>query len=244
MAQENPSRGYTAIMGALSNVGHLVARETVRNILKEHGIEPAPERSKRMPWSTFLKSHSDCIAATDLFTVEVWSCVGLTRYYVLFFIRLLNWSAHIAGITVQPHGSRITQIARNITDPIDGFLLGTRYLIVHRNAIFTKEFHGFLRREGVKAVRLPPHLPNLNAFAERFFRTIKESCLHRMIFFGEDSLRKAINEFMAHYHHEPNHQGLDNQLIDPREEIGAVDGSIACRERLGGLLHYYYCQAV
>ncbi len=80
MARENPGWGYTTIMGALFNLGHVVARETVRNILKEHGIEPAPERSKRMPWSTFLKSHSDCIGAADLFTVEVWTMNGLVRY--------------------------------------------------------------------------------------------------------------------------------------------------------------------
>ena len=83
-----------------------------------------------------------------------------------------------------------------------------------------------------------------NAYAERFVRTIKETCLDRMIFFGEDSLRRAINEFVRYYyHHERNHQGLGNRLIDPREEIGATDGSVACRERLGGLLRYYYRQA-
>ncbi|UCE59175.1 MAG: transposase [Phycisphaerales bacterium] len=243
IAQENPSWRYTTIMGALPNVGHVVARETVRNILKEHGIGPAPERSKRIPWSTFLKSHWDCIAATDLFTVEVWSCVGLIRYYVLFFIRLWNRSVHIAGITPQPHGGWIKQIARNVTDPIDGFLLGARYLIMDRDKIFTKEFRSFLRQEGIKAVRLPPRSPNLNAHAERFVRTIKETCLNRMIFFGEDSLFRAITEFTAYYHHERNHQGLENRLIDPQEEIGAIDGPIVCRERLGGLLNYYYREA-
>ena len=243
MAKENPSWGYTTIMGVLANLGHVVARETVRNILKEHGIEPAPERSKRMPWSTFLKSHWDCLAAVDLFTVEVWSRFGLTRYYVLFFLRLSSRRVHVAGITTQPHAGWIKQIARNTTDPVDGFLLGIRYLIMDRDAIFTTEFRIFLKQEGVKAVRLPPRSPNLNAYAERFVRTIKESCLNRMIFFGEDSLRRAINEFLAYYHHERNHQGLGNHLIDPSEDVGAAGGSIACRERLGGLLRYYYRQA-
>ena len=243
MARENPGWGYTTIMGALANLGHVVARETVRNILKEHGIEPAPERSKRMPWSTFLKSHWDCLAAVDLFTVEAWSRIGLTRYYVLFFIRMSNRRVHVAGISTQPHAGWIKQIARNITDPMDGFLLGTRYLIMDRDAIFTKEFRDFLKQEGIKAVRLPPRSPNLNAHAERFVRTIKEGCLNRMIFFGENSLRRAINEFLAHYHHERNHQGLGNRLIDPGEEVGVTEGSIACRERLGGMLRYYYRQA-
>jgi transposase InsO family protein len=243
MARENPSWGYTTIRRALYNLGHVVARETVRNILKEHGIEPAPERSTRMPWSTLLKSHWDCIAAVDLFTVEIWSCVGLTRYYALFFIRLSSRRVCVAGMTTQPHANWIKQIARHVTDPIDGFLLGTRYLIMDRDTIFTKEFRSFLKQEGVKAVRLPPRSPNLNTHAERFVRTIKESCLDRMIFFGEDSLRRAISEFVRYYHHERNHQGLGNRLIDPREEIGATDGPVACRERLGGLLRYYYRQA-
>ncbi len=243
MAQQNPSWGYTTIRGALFNLGHVVARETVRNILKEHGIEPAPERSKRMSWSTFLKSHWDCIAAVDLFTVEIWSCVGLTRYYVLFFIRLSSRCVHVAGITPQPHAGWIKQIARNITDPVDGFLLGIRYLIMDRDAIFTAEFRSFLKEEGVKAVRLPPRSPNLNAYAERFVRTIKEGCLDRMIFFGERSLLNAINEFVEFYHHERNHQGLRNRLIDPRHEIGSPDGSVLCQNRLGGLLRYYYRNA-
>ena len=118
--------------------------------------------------------------------------------------------------------------------------MDTRYLIMDRDTIFTTEFRGFLKREGVKAVRLPPRSPNLNAYAERFLRTIKESCLNRMIFFGESSLRTAINEFLTHYHHERNHQGLANRLIDPGENVGVTEGSIACRERLGGLLRYYY----
>ena len=243
MARENPWWGLTTIMGALANLGHEVARGTVSNILKEHGIEPAPERSKRMPWSTFLKAHWDSMAATDLFTVEVWSRFGLTRYYVLFFIKLSTRRVHVAGITPQPHAGWIKQIARNITDPMDGFLLGIRYLIMDRDGIFTAEFRDFLKQEGVKPVRLPPRSPNLNAYAERFVRTVKEGCLNRMIFFGEKSLRDAINEFLAHYHHERNHQGLGNRLIDPGEEVGTTEGSIACRQRLGGLLRYYHREA-
>ncbi len=151
MARENPSWGYTTIRGALYNLGHIVARETVRNILKEKGIEPAPERSKRMPWSTFLKSHWDHLGATDLFTVEVLSRLGLTRYYVLFFIKLSTRRVHIAGITTQPHASWIKQIAWNVTDPTDGFLLDTRHVIMDRDAIFTAEFRTFLKQEGVKS---------------------------------------------------------------------------------------------
>ncbi len=183
------------------------------------------------------------MAAMDLFTVEVWTTCGLVRYYVLFLIKLSSRHVHVAGITPQPHAGWIKQIARNVTDPVDGFLLGIRYLIMDRDAIFTAEFRSYLKQEGVKAVRLPPRSPNLNAYAERFVRTIKETCLDRMIFFGERALWKAIKEFVAFYHHERNHQGLGNRLIDPPEELGATDGLVTCRERLGGVLPYYYRDA-
>ena len=243
MAQENPNWGYTTIMGALANLGHEVARGTISNILREHGLEPAPQRSKRTPWSMFLKAHWDSVAAVDLFTVEVWTPGGLVRYYILFFIKLSTRRICIAGITPQPHSNWIKQVARNITDPVDGFLLGVHYLIMDRDTIFTAEFRSHLERETVKAVRLPPRSPNLNAYAERFVRTIKESCLDRMIFFGERTLWNAINELVEFYHHERNHQGLGNRLIDPPEGIGVTRGLVACRERLGGVLRYYYRKA-
>ncbi len=243
MARENPGWGYTTIRGALFNLGHTVARETVRNILKEHGIVPAPERRKRIPWSTFLKSHWGSMAAADFFTVEVWSCVGLTRYYVLFFIELSSRRVHIAGITEYPHGEWMKQIGRNVTDVVDGFLTDARYLILDRDPLYTEAFRDLLKQAGIKIVRLPARSPNLNAYAERFVRTIKETCLDRMIFFGETSLRRAINEFLEHYHHERNHQGLENRLIAPLTEVGSVDGTVACRERLGGMLRYYYRDA-
>ena len=101
-----------------------------------------------------------------------------------------------------------------------------------------------LRGAGVQSVKLPPRSPNLNAHAERFVRTIKESCLERMILFGEGSLRKAISEFVAHYHLERNHQGLENRLIMvPESEMGILQRSIRRRSRLGGMLNYYYRRA-
>ncbi len=243
MARENPSWGYTTIRGVLFNLGHTVARETVRNILKEQGIIPAPERRKRIPWSTFLQSHWGSIAAADFFTVETWSCFGLTRYHVFFCMELSSRRVHIAGISECPYGAWMKQIGRNMTDPFDGFLTGMRYIILDRDPLYTDEFRGLLKQAGVKVIRLPARSPNLNAFAERFVRTIKESCLNQMIFFRENSLRRAISEFLEYYHHERNHQGLENRLIQPLTEVGSLDDHVACRERLGGVLRYYYRNA-
>jgi transposase InsO family protein len=137
----------------------------------------------------------------------------------------------------------MSQIGRNLTDAVDGILNGKRYLIHDRDPLFTAEFLGTLAASGVKSVKLPPRSPNLNAHAERFVRTIKESCLGRMILFGEGFLRKAIREFLAHYHGERNQQGLGNRLIIADESHAGNAGAIRRRARLGGMLNYYYRQA-
>ena len=243
LATENRDWGYRRIQGALANLGHVVARGTVANILKEHGLEPAPERNRKTTWKEFLTRHWDLIAAADFFTVEVWTQRGLQRFIVLFFIELSTRKVEIAGIASVANGLWMSQIGRNLTDAVDGILNGKRYLIHDRDPLFTGEFLGILATSGVKSVKLPPRSPNLNAHAERFVRTIKESCLDRMILFGEGSLRKAIHEFVAHYHGERNHQGLGNRLIVPDENQVGNRGAIRRRERLGGMLNYYYRQA-
>jgi len=243
MAQENVSWGYDRIQGALANLGHIIAPNTVKNILKRHGIEPAPEREKRTSWATFLKSHWDVMAATDFFTVEVWTPRGLVTFYVLFIIRLSTRSVHIAGVTTAPNGAYMKQVARNLTDVGDGFLLNSRYLIMDRDTKYMNDFRGHLDRDGVKPVRCPARAPNCNAFAERFVRSIKDECLGRMILFGEASLRRALREYVAHYHAERNHQGVGNRLLEPLATVSSGNDPICCRERLGGMLNFYCREA-
>ncbi len=199
MAEENRDWGYRRIQGALSNLGHELARSTIAEILERHGIEPAPERSRKTTWKEFLTRHWELIVAADFFTVEVWTRRGLQRFVVLFFIELSTRKVEIAGIGAVANGLWMSQIGRNVTDAVDGILNGKRYLIHDRDPLFTAEFLDMLADVGVKAVKLPPRSPNLNAHAERFVRSIKESCLERMILFGEESLRTAIYNFVAHY---------------------------------------------
>jgi len=243
MAKANPKWGYTRIRGALSNLGHTVARSTIANILREHGLEPAPERGERTPWRTFLSAHWETVAATDFFTVEVATFGRLVTYYVLVVIELSSRKVHIAGITPGPNSAFMMQVGRNLTDPIDGFLLGKRFLIMDRDKKFTTEFRELVDDAGTRVIRLPYRSPNLNAFVERFVLSIKSECLDRMIFFGEQSLRRAVAEFIRHYHAERNHQGLGNALIESDERVGSRQGSVRCRKRLGGMLNYYYREA-
>lgn len=243
LAQETRDWGYRRILGAMSNLGHSLARGTIANILEKHGIEPAPDRIRKTTWKEFLSRHWELIVAADFFTVEVWTRRGLQRYIVLFFLELSTRRVQVAGIAAVANGLWMSQIARNISDSVEGLLTGKRYLIHDRDPLFTAEFLGILADSGVKSVKLPPRSPNLNAYAERFVRTIKESCLDRMILFGEDALRKSVQEFTAHYHLERNHQGLGNRLIRPDLAHVGSTGEIRRRERLGGMLNYYYREA-
>jgi transposase InsO family protein len=227
----------------LSNLGHNLARGTVANILKQHGIEPAPERSRKTTWKEFLSRHWELMVTADFFTVEVWTRYGLQRFVVLFFIELSTRKVELGGIARTANKLWMSQIARNLTDADEGILAGKRYLVHDRDPLFTADFLATIASTGVQSIKLPPRSPNLNAYAERFVRTIKETCLERMILFGEGSLRKAVREFLAHYLTERNHQGLGNRLITPQLTSPANSEIIGRRERLGGLLSYYYRQA-
>jgi putative transposase len=238
LATENRIWGYVRIQGALSNLGHELAHGTIANILKRNGIEPAPERSRKTTWKEFLTPW-DQIVAADFFTVEVWTSQGLRRFMVLFFIELSTRRVQIAGISAVANGLWMNQIARNLTDTVDGLLKGKRYLIHDRDPLFTAAFLSSLAETGTESVKLPPRSPNLNSYAERFVRSINESCLDRMILFGEGALRDAVREFVAHYHAERNHQGIGNLLILPDLDPADRAGPVRCRSRLGGMLNYY-----
>ncbi len=239
MARENPSWGYTRLHGALKNLGLELGRSTIARILKEQGIEPAPLRGKTMSWKTFLRAHWGAIAAADFFSVEVLTAGGFVRYLVLFVIELKTRRVHVAGITCQADGEWMAQIARNLTDAIAGALRGSRYLIVDRDSLYTAHFKSLLDSAGVKLLRLPARSPNLNAFAERFVRSIKQECLRYVVPLGEGHLRRTVGEFVAHYHSERNHQGLGNLIPCPAHPLAAARGPIRRRERLGGLLNFY-----
>jgi putative transposase len=243
MALENPSWGYDRIQGALSNLSYCISDRTVGNILNANGIEPVPDRRRQITWKTFLKAHWEVLGAIDFTTIEVWTKGGLVTYYLLFVIEVSTRRIHFAGCSPSPDGAWMMQIGRNLTDSVDGFLNGKRYVLMDRDGEFCPSFREILKNEDIEPVQLPARSPDLNAYIERFNRSLKEECLDRMIFFGEQSLRKAISTFLEHFHAERNHQGIGNQLIEPGGEVGLRDGDILCRQRLGGMLRYYYREA-
>jgi len=243
LVRENPGFGYTRLRDVLHNLGFCTSRSTVKRVLDDKGVVPAPERNRTRSWKDFLATHWDGLAAGDFFHIEVMTWRGLVRYSVFFVMELRTRRVHIAGIQRDPDGHCLLQIARNLLNDFDGFLRGKTHLILDRDPLFTAAFKDLLGQGGVKVVTLPRRSPNLNAYSERFVRSIKDECLGRMVILGERHLRHAIRHYMAHYHSERNHQGLDSALIDPGPEADRQEGRILCRPRLGGLLRHYYREA-
>lgn len=133
---------------------------------------------------------------------------------------------------------RLEELVRE-TRAVDGFLRNTRYLIHHRDPLFTQHFAEILRVAGAKTVKLPSRSPDLNPYAERLVLCVRTECLRRVIPIGEKHLRTTFSEFLIHYHGERNHQGLDNELLTPPPAYCNAGGAIQCRERLGGVLKFY-----
>jgi len=225
MARENSSWGYDRIVGALANLGHLLSDQTVKNILHRHRIAPAPKRSQVTSWRDFLATHMNV----------------LVTYHVLFFFHLESRRVHIAGITRHPDQEWMEQIGRSATQETWGYLHPCRYVLHDRDTKFCASFRSALASGGVKTIPLPAKSPNLNAFAERWVRSVKQECLSKLILFGEGPLSRVLAEYNRHYHHERNHQGKGNRLLFPdvSEKRYPSSRNVVCRQRLGGLPKYY-----
>jgi Integrase core domain len=243
MADENRSWGDDRIVGALTNLGHEISDQMVGNVLRRHGLPSAPARKHTTTWAAFIRVHLAVLAGADFFTVEVLTLRGLVTYYVLFFIHLESRKMEIAGITIHPNKQWMQQMARNVTMEGCGTLRDCRYLLHDRDTKYTISFRAIIESGRVKTLPLPARSPNLNAYAERWVRSVREECLSKIIVFGERSPRRALGEYVAHYQAERNHQGKSNVLLFRRVTQTRHEEPVQCRERLGGLLNYYHQEA-
>ena len=241
LMEDNPSWGSDRIVGALANLHIQISDSTVDNIRKRNGIPSAPERVKQTTWRQFLKAHWDGLIAADFFATEVLSWRGLVTYYTLFVIELRSRLVQVCGTTLSPDAQWMKQVARQLTDAIDGFAQGKTHLIIDRDTKYCLGFRQILESSGVQIVLCPARVPQCNAIAERFVRSVKDECLDRLIFLGEEHLRAALSSYETHYNRHRNHQGMENQLLMP--QVLPVAGRIRCQKQLGGLLNYYYRQA-
>ncbi len=205
MAAENPTWGYTRIQGALTNVGHRVGRSTIRRIVKAAGLPPVPQRPTS--WQTFLRAHWGAIAGADFFTTEVRTWRGLVTYDTVFVIDLASRRVQILGSTPHPEALFMQQIVRTLTMAPDGVVDLPNILVCDRDRKWSGDVRRRLRDAGIRVVLIPERAPNANAYAERLVRSIKEECFYRLIPIGERHFRRAVAEYVEHYHGERNHQG-------------------------------------
>jgi len=237
LARQNSNWGYDRIAGVMAYLGLKVGRSTVKRILDDHGITPEPLHKPNMSWREFIDSHKSVIAATDFLETELNTEHGPVRCKVLFFIEYATRKVHIAGISTNPDGAWMKQVARNLLDYEDGFLLGKKYLIHDRDTLYTKDFLKILKGAGVESKRLPAYCPDMNSVAERFIKSLKSECLDWLIFSTVGELRYAIKEYVEWYHHERPHKYLGGRMIEPWSQ--SEDGEIVEFSRLGGLLKSY-----
>jgi integrase-like protein len=162
----------------------------------------------------------------------------LVTYYTVFVIDLASRRVQIVGSTPHPHDVFLHQAVRLMTAADDGLLVQHRRLICDRDTKWSASVCARLEEAGIRVVQTPYQAPNANAYAERVVRSIKEECLNRLIPIGERHFRRAVTEYVAHYHHERNHQGIENKLIEGAS-VGQGSTGIRRRPRLGGLLNYY-----
>jgi putative transposase len=222
-----------------------IAKSTVKNILKEHDLDPGPKRGEGT-WTDFLKRHAATLYACDFLSKKVVTLRGVVEVFVLFFIHVSSRRVHIAGMSTKPTQAWTAERAREAL----GFLAGhpgeQPILLRDHDTTFEGCFDGVLRERGVRVQKAGPRAPNLNAIAERWVQTVEHECLDHFVVFGEAHLRYLLEQFLDHYHLERPHQGLGKRPLwgaDPPQALALPSGEIECKKRLGGLLRHYHRRA-
>jgi putative transposase len=234
LADENPRWGYQRIVGELRKLGIVVSPSTVRRMLLDAGLEPAPRRSGPS-WRDFLQAQAASIVACDFFTVE---SLFLRRYYALFFIAHSNRRVWFAGCTANPTGAWVTQQARNLG--LDFTDKGVRFLIRDRDSKYSGPFDEVFRSESVRIVKTPVRAPKANAIAERFVRTVRSECLDWLLILNRRHLEGVLRVYVDHYNRERPHRALELQPPEQdKRPQRSHEGEIRRRDQLGGLIHEY-----
>jgi putative transposase len=243
LARENPGWGYRRIQAELVGLGIKLAASTVRTILKEAGIAPAPKRLEQN-WREFLRAQAASILECDFLTVDT---LFLKRFYVLFFIELASRRVHLAGITTNPDGRWVTQQARNLLIELGDKGIRPRFLVRDRDSTFTRDFDEAFRSEGIQVIKAPLQAPKARAQPQRWVESVRRECLDRLLIVGRRHLEHVVHEYALHYNTHRPHRSLDQRTplakppIDepaPRAELPQLD-LLRRRDRLGGLLREY-----
>jgi putative transposase len=235
VARENPRWGYLRIAGELRKLGVSVSKSSVAAVLRRHGLPPAP-RHEGPTWTEFLRAQAAGVLATDFFCVDT---VLLRRYYVLFVIEVNSRVVHILGVTANPTGPCVTQVARNFASDLEEAGRRFRFLIRDRDTKFTTSFDAVFASIGVETVRTPIRSPRANAFAERFVRTTRTECLDHLLVVSRRHLETVLDEYIRHYNQARPHRGLQLAQPLPRPPTPITGGRVTRRDILGGIIHEY-----
>jgi putative transposase len=235
LGHENPPWGYRRIVGELKGLGISVSATSVRKVLLEEGLQPAPQWS-HSSWRAFLRAQAASILACDFLTVET---AFLQRIHVLFFISLATRRIEYIAATSNPDGRWVTQQARNLTMQL-GDDQPFRFLIHDRDTKFSHAFDEVFRTESIRVIRTPVGAPNANAYAERWVRTVRADCLDRILILGRRHLEHVLRVYRRHYNEHRPHRALD--LLPPNgRDPTPLHGPdrLQRRDLLGGLIHEY-----
>jgi putative transposase len=236
LARENPRWGYLRIVGELKKLGVSVSKSSVAAVLRRHRLPPAPRRSGPT-WSEYLRAQAKGILATDFFTVDT---ITLRRFYLLFVIEIDRRRVHVLGVTANPIGPWVTQVARNFASDLEDAGRCFRFLIRDRDTKFTATFDAVLASIGIETIRTPVASLRANAFAERFVRTVRQDCLDHFLLVSQRHLQALLAEYVCHYNEARPHRSLDLDPPLPRAATSTTgDGKVIRRDVLGGIVHEY-----
>jgi hypothetical protein len=234
LARENPRWGYLRIVGELKKLGTPVSKTSVAAVLRRHRLPPAPRRTGPT-WSEFLHAQAELVLATDFFTVD---SVLLRRFYVLFVVEVKTRVVHFLGVTANPDGPWVAQVARNFVADLEDQGQPFRFLVRDRDTKFTASFDAVMASAGIKVVRTPVQTPVANAFAERWVRTAREDCLDHLLVLSRRQLESVLGQYVRHYNRARPHRGLQLAVPEPRSAQGE-GGTVRRHDVLGGIIHEY-----
>jgi len=237
MARDNPTWGYRRICAELTGLGHKIAPSTIWEILKEAGIDPAPQRAAAS-WKQFLSAQAKTIAAVDFFHVDT---VFLRRLYVLFVIEHHNRRVHLAGVTAHPIAAWTVQQARNTLMDLGDRTNSLKFLIRDRDAKYTDAFDAVFAAAGMQIITTPAQAPRANAICERWIASARRECTDRILIAGQRHLHHTLSEYVDHYNTHRPHRTLSQQPPDGRAHLAPPGDNMRVRrrDRLGGLIHEY-----
>lgn len=242
LATEN-SWGYTRILGELRKLGITrISRQTVKNILKEHQLDPGPKRGPGS-WEEFLRIHAESLWQCDFVSKRMWTMKGLVDLYFVVFLHLGTRRCWISPCTAHPDSAWVSQQAKNFLMAAEDLDLMPTYVMRDNDTKFTAQFDAVIESSGAKIKRNTPCSPNLRAHVERFIQSLKVECLDKFVIVGEHHLNHICREWQNHFNTERPHTAR-NHLPPawdeaPKDKATVLPSDIVCRSRLGGLLNSY-----